>query len=204
MKTRLPASLLLFGTCLLLGTRCLASSITLVLDAPKDLGCGDVSVNGYVWASDGTIDRVAWSWGDGTANENWFPAEHDYPRNGTYVAQATAFATVGGPRTHAVVVTVTNADPARCNHIFLALSHPSYAGCGEVSFDTSVGTSDGSSLSRVTSHAVPDTVYLIQSSPDLSHWTSIQTDTATDFIIAVADLIPDPATRQFYRVVQWR
>src|SRR3990172_9437912 len=66
------------------------ASIVLDLGAPEYEACGQGSINGYVAASPGAIQRLVWVWGDGTTNESWFPATHTFPTNGDYTVQVSA------------------------------------------------------------------------------------------------------------------
>jgi len=91
--------------------------ITLLLAAPEYLGCGDVSITGYVTTSVGQIQRMVWDWGDGTSTESWFPARHSYPDNGTYQVAVTAHSSAGETHTEGVSVAVTAIVPA-CSNTF--------------------------------------------------------------------------------------
>ena len=74
------------------------ASITLDLGTPEYEACGQVSINGYVAASPGAIQRLVWAWGDGTTNESWFAATHVYPSNGVFAVTVTAHSDLGETR----------------------------------------------------------------------------------------------------------
>ncbi len=122
---------------------CVADSITLALFAPEHGGCGDVAVNGYVFTSEGTIERMQWEWGDGTTNDSWFPALHRYPTNGNYQIRVTADSSPAETRTETVNVDVTNANETGCSFITFFLNDPDYLEEGAISISGSVGTSVG-------------------------------------------------------------
>ena len=143
MNYRHSLWLLLLGWALLVGSGNLEASITLDLGSPDYLGCGDVSINGFVGTTVGQIERLVWEWGDGSTNENWFPARHNYLANGAYTVQVTAFASGGETFTKSVSVTVTNAGGTDCQHITLQLSSPDYLGCSDVSINGFVATTVG-------------------------------------------------------------
>ena len=131
------------AVCALLADRCQAGSIELVLFAPEYPGGGQVSVNGYVGTTGGTIERLLWDWGDGTTNESWFPALHRYQTNGDYLIQVTAFASTSETRTESVSATVTDAEETNVTYIALDLGEPDYSSCGGVSVNGFVGTAAG-------------------------------------------------------------
>ncbi|HEY94151.1 MAG TPA: PKD domain-containing protein [Dehalococcoidia bacterium] len=62
-----------------------------------------VTVNGVTetWAT-----RIHWDWGDGTAEDAWFPASHNYLTSGTYTITVTVYGTSGSTVTDTVAVTV--------------------------------------------------------------------------------------------------
>ncbi len=120
----------------------LEASITLDLASPAYEVCGRVSINGYVAASPGAIQRLVWVWGDGATNESWFPATHTFPTNGDYTVEVTAFANTGETKTVTAAVVITDA----CNqstNIVLSLAAPAYEACGQVSINGYVAASQG-------------------------------------------------------------
>ena len=56
------------------------AAITLLTYTPRYSSCGNVSINGYVVSSSGTITRLSWDWGDGVIADSWFSATHRYAR----------------------------------------------------------------------------------------------------------------------------
>jgi formylglycine-generating enzyme required for sulfatase activity len=70
------------------------SSITLTLQPPQVSGL-TVSVSGTVTATNATLTRLNWQWGDGVGNDQWFPASHTYAISGTYRITATAYSNLG-------------------------------------------------------------------------------------------------------------
>ena len=73
--------------------------------------CGKVSINGYVGKGQGHIVRLVWDWGDKAEKvSSWFPATHQYTRNGDYVVHVTAYPDQGTPRTESVAVHIINAN----------------------------------------------------------------------------------------------
>ena len=71
-------------------TRRMASEIEMVVHEPEVNGF-DVSINGVVTVEGTTITSINWQWGDGSANDSWFPAEHTYDAPGSYQVVVTAF-----------------------------------------------------------------------------------------------------------------
>ena len=71
------------------------NAITLDLLSPEYSSCGNVSINGVVLTSSGTITRLSWDWGDGVVVDSWFPATHRYGTNGSYTVTVTAFSSTG-------------------------------------------------------------------------------------------------------------
>jgi len=115
------------------------ASITLELGSPEYAAAGEVSINGYVGASPGAVTNLVWDWGDGTTDESAFPATHQYPANGDYTVEATAYADTGESNTVSCSVIITNI----CTNIVLQLAEPDYAACGQVSINGYVGASPG-------------------------------------------------------------
>ena len=70
------------------------SLITLTLQLPLVSGL-TVSVSGTVTATNATITRLNWQWGDGVDNDQWFPASHTYAISGVYQITATAYNNLG-------------------------------------------------------------------------------------------------------------
>ncbi len=91
-------------------------SITLILSAPEYGECGDVSINGYVGTSSGSITHLTWDWGDGTITDSWFPASHDYSSNGAYLVQVTAYSSTGETRVEIATVVISNAEDPSCSY----------------------------------------------------------------------------------------
>jgi PKD repeat protein len=62
-----------------------------------------VTINGVTetWAT-----RIHWDWGDGTTEDAWFPASHNYIRSGTYAITVTVYGTLGRTATETVTVTL--------------------------------------------------------------------------------------------------
>lgn len=54
--------------------------------------CGNVRINGSASTVSGTPENLilSWDWGDGTVNKGYFPASHQYSRNGSYSVKLTA------------------------------------------------------------------------------------------------------------------
>jgi PKD repeat protein len=96
---------------------CGTSTIVLDLHDPEYGMCGDVSVNGYVGANDGSsITRLSWDWGDGVIADSWFPANHHFSADGAYLIRVTAYSNTGSTRTESVSAVVTNAEAANCGY----------------------------------------------------------------------------------------
>ena len=79
--------------------------ISLTLQSPQvsDL---TVTVDGSVTSSCSTITRLNWQWGDGTSDDQWFPAKHTYEVSGTYLITATAYNDLGGVRVETTTVNI--------------------------------------------------------------------------------------------------
>lgn len=56
---------------------------------------------------------MIWSWGDGTTNYSWFPAQHTYPANGTYSVVVTAISDVGETFARNQSLSISTVEP-RC------------------------------------------------------------------------------------------
>ena len=69
-------------------------SINLTLQSPQVTNL-TVTVNGTVTSTCSTITRLNWQWGDGAANDQWFPASHTYALSGTYPITVTAHNNLG-------------------------------------------------------------------------------------------------------------
>lgn len=122
-------------------------NIDLWLMDPEYSACGCVSINGGVSTQTGDITNVVWVWGDGTTDESAFPATHQYPANGDYTVEATAYADTGESNTVSCSVIITNI----CTNIVLQLAEPDYAACGQVSINGYVGASPGAITNLVWS-----------------------------------------------------
>ena len=72
-----------------------AASIDLSLRDPKIGPCGSVEINGVVSTTRGDITRIAWNWGDGTRQDSFFPASHEYAQSGIYSIRVTAHSLTG-------------------------------------------------------------------------------------------------------------
>jgi hypothetical protein len=107
-RSRGLLALLACGILTLLTIQSRANSITLELFVPQYGGDGNASVNGFVGTTNGTIERLQWEWGDGTTNDSWFPAGHQYEANGAYLIQVMAFSTASETLTKTVTATITN------------------------------------------------------------------------------------------------
>jgi len=94
----------------------LKAAITLNLFPPEYSSCGNVSINGLVGTSSGTITRLSWDWGDGIVADSWFPASHRYRANGSYIVKVTAFCSTGETQSTSTTVSITNAEDALCNY----------------------------------------------------------------------------------------
>jgi formylglycine-generating enzyme required for sulfatase activity len=72
--------------------------ITLTLQSPQvtDL---TATVSGTVASDCSTITRLNWQWGDGTSDDQWFPASHTYAVSGTYPITVTAYNDLGDTET---------------------------------------------------------------------------------------------------------
>ncbi len=70
------------------------SAITLTLNYPQ-VSSLTVTVSGTVTATNSTITRINWQWGDGGSGDQWFPAGHTYAISGTYPITATAYDNLG-------------------------------------------------------------------------------------------------------------
>ena len=75
-------------------------------------GC-EAQVNGVVLSDDGCpeVVRIHWGWGDGTDNDNWFPAPHTYTTNGTYDVTVTPYDSEGGFTSETIQIEVTECAP---------------------------------------------------------------------------------------------
>lgn len=125
--------------CLLIGIcRPAASEAAITLDVfPADyLVCGNVSINGVVLTSSGTITRLSWDWGDGTVYDSWFPASHRYETNGSYTVTVTAFSSTGETLSNSVSADITNTEDPICS---TSLITPENLNCGNVSVTGCVG-----------------------------------------------------------------
>lgn len=89
-------------------------SITLSLGEPEYAECGEVSINGYVGTSSGSITHLSWDWGDDAVADSWFPASHGYSVNGPYSVQVTAYSSTGETKTQGVAVAINNAEDPAC------------------------------------------------------------------------------------------
>lgn len=72
--------------------------ITLTLQPPQVTGLTAV-VSGTVASACSTITRLHWQWGDGTSNDQWFPANHTYAISSTYPITVTAHNNLGDTET---------------------------------------------------------------------------------------------------------
>jgi hypothetical protein len=115
------------------------ASITLELGNPDYAACGWVSINGYAAAAPDAITNLVWNWGDGTTDESWFPATHQYPTNGDYAVAVSAYADTGGSKTVTCSVVITSV----CTNIVLQVSEPDYAACGQISINGYLAASPG-------------------------------------------------------------
>ncbi|HUP66265.1 MAG TPA: hypothetical protein VM557_13390 [Thermoanaerobaculia bacterium] len=75
----------------------LSAGINLQLSEPVPHGCLGVVITGSATTdgASGTVARIDWEWGDGTASQSSFPASHDYASAGSYLVKATAVTTTG-------------------------------------------------------------------------------------------------------------
>lgn len=89
--------------------------ITLSLSPPEYGTCGVVRVNGGVSSDAGDITGMDWDWGDGSENQSWFIAEHEYTADGTYDIRVTAHDTTGDSRTASVQALVAGAQGPVCD-----------------------------------------------------------------------------------------
>jgi len=55
-----------------------------------------------------------------------------------------------------------------------------------------------------SAHAIRDTTYFIQTSPDFSTWITVQTNTPSTSTLEAGIPLPSGLGRQFYRMMQWR
>ncbi len=92
------------------------TTVILNLGQPQILACGDVSINGGVSTSSGTITNLSWNWGDGFVTNSFFPATHRYAANGQYTVVVTAFACTGETNTASTSVVITNATDPACSY----------------------------------------------------------------------------------------
>ncbi len=97
-----------------------ASVVTLGFGRPRDQAVigQTVTINGVAESDGGTIGRIHWDWGDGTADEQSFPASHRFESLGhNYTVIATAYDDRGGSATAQTTVSITRAtcanDPSR-------------------------------------------------------------------------------------------
>ena len=82
------------------------------------LGVPDINVNGTVTidgsvvaVEEGTsIDRLEWSWGDGSSEEASFPVAHTYAKTGSYTVTVTAFNNKGASQGSALNIVVPEDD----------------------------------------------------------------------------------------------
>lgn len=72
--------------------------INLTLQPPQVTDLTAV-VSGTVASACSTITRLNWQWGDGTSNDQWFPASHTYAISGTYPITVTAHNNLGDAET---------------------------------------------------------------------------------------------------------
>jgi formylglycine-generating enzyme required for sulfatase activity len=57
------------------------------------------TVSGTVASDCSTVTRLNWQWGDGTSDDQWFPASHTYAVSGTYPITVTAYNDLGDTET---------------------------------------------------------------------------------------------------------
>ena len=94
-----------------------ASVVTVRLGDQSVIG-QTVTIDGVALSDGGTIGRIHWDWGDGTADEQPFPASHRFESLGhNYIVIATASDDRGGSVTAQTTVSITRAtcanDPSR-------------------------------------------------------------------------------------------
>ena len=87
----------------------------LELGEPQYSSCGRVSINGGVWSELGSITHLSWDWDDGSVNNSFFPATHEYTANGNYLVSVTAFTDGGDSRTETVTADIGNAEVDGCD-----------------------------------------------------------------------------------------
>ncbi len=81
-----------------------------------------VQVNGTVTTSQGKIVQIAWDWGDGTGESNWFPATHSYRSDGNYTVRTTAIRDDGQQTTTQTIVRISSPTAATAISITLPSS----------------------------------------------------------------------------------
>ena len=54
-----------------------------------------VTIDGAIQSRDFNISRIVWDWGDGTAEDSWFPARHTYAEPGRYMFSVVVYADDG-------------------------------------------------------------------------------------------------------------
>ena len=52
------------------------------------------------------ITRISWDWGDGSMEDDWFPASHTYRSPGTYVIRVTCYQSDGRSTTRETIVSI--------------------------------------------------------------------------------------------------
>jgi hypothetical protein len=74
-----------------------------------------VTVNGAT--SPGTsgtvISKIGWNWGDGSAEDSWFPATHTYANSGTYTITVTSYQSDGLSTIQTTRATISSAGSSR-------------------------------------------------------------------------------------------
>lgn len=73
-----------------------ANPPSLTLYTPQ-VNCRSVTINGVTspQTAGATIARLHWDWGDGTGDDQWFPASHTYTGDGTFVVGVTSYDSSG-------------------------------------------------------------------------------------------------------------
>ncbi len=86
------------------------SGIALILAIPQ-VSDFTVTIDGVTSTIAGTITQLHWQWGDGSSDDQWFPASHTYALTGTFPITATAYDDLGNSVQQTTTVTISNSVP---------------------------------------------------------------------------------------------
>jgi hypothetical protein len=81
---------------------------------PPEINGLTVTINGVTTSgrTSNTITRINWDWGDGHAEDHWFPASHTYSLEGSYLVKVTSYQSDGMTKSVTLSVTVSTSQKA--------------------------------------------------------------------------------------------